>query len=198
MRNVLVTALAIVMFACDDKPEILIADGYFDEGKYREAIEIYSEFIQYNPHNMKALYNRGRSYEELGETDKALSDFTKVLDLDESHVQANISMAMNEYFRNKDFVSAKIYCDRALDKTGANKLVLTLRGKSKQKMGNLEEALKDYNAALSVDSEYAEAYFARGSLFFVQKRNSRACIDFVKAARLGLDEAKNAVKNYCE
>lgn len=198
MKNVwMAGALTLMLLSCNDKPEILTADDYFEQGKFAEAISIYNDFIKFNPQNMKAFYNRGRSFEELGDVEKAVKDFEKVVSLDENHIQANISLAVNEYFRTKDYSKTIVFLNNALDKDNSNTMALTLRGKAKQRLGDFDAAMKDYNAAISIDPDFANAYFARGSIYVMQNRRNQACVDFKTAARLGLETADDAVSKYC-
>lgn len=61
----------------------LVARGYSLHilGRYSAAIRAYGVALQIAPNNAKALYNRGCSYGEMGETAKAIADFKRVLEL---------------------------------------------------------------------------------------------------------------------
>lgn len=53
-----------------------------------------------------------------------------------------------------------------------------LRGQAFERSGNLDRALADFSILLSLDSEYAEAYFARGRIRFQLKQYESAMRDF--------------------
>ena len=191
-------AILAIMAACDSNKELIEADRLFDNGDFRGAAQAYDSYIKLHPDNTKAIYNRGRSYEELGDTENALADFKSVLEIDEGHVQANISMGMDQYFREKDYPLSIKFLNKALEGEKKSAKAFTLRGKAYQKLGDLPGALKDYNNAINEDKEYADAYYARGSLRVFQNRSKDACADFQLAQSLGLEEAKAALDKYCK
>ena len=47
----------------------------YSNKNYEEAINQYSESLNLEPNDIKSLYRRGRSYEELGIYDKAEKDY---------------------------------------------------------------------------------------------------------------------------
>ena len=83
-------------------------------------------------------------------------------------------------------------CDAALDDrtTTRNdrKKTLVNRGIIYNRRGELNEALADFNAAIEIDAEIAEAYVNRGNTWFYASDYGRAMADYEKA--LALDVAK--------
>lgn len=53
-----------------------------------------------------------------------------------------------------------------------------LRGQAFERLGKLDRALADYSILLSLDSEYAEAYFARGRIRYQLEQYESAIKDF--------------------
>ncbi len=47
--------------------------------RYNDAIKDYSAVITIEPSNSHAYHNRGTSYDKLGQSDKAIADFAKVV-----------------------------------------------------------------------------------------------------------------------
>lgn len=58
------------------------------KGVYYEAIKDCNGLLAIDKINVGAYYTRGCAYEKLGEIDKAIADFTVVLELDPNHVNA--------------------------------------------------------------------------------------------------------------
>jgi tetratricopeptide (TPR) repeat protein len=54
---------------------------YFEKKKYSEAIEYLERAAEMSPQNVEATYYLGLSYDKIGEKEKALTSFTKVLEL---------------------------------------------------------------------------------------------------------------------
>ncbi|WP_185154407.1 tetratricopeptide repeat protein [Fulvivirga sp. M361] len=174
-----------------------LGDQHFKEGKYQEAIAAYTEYLRMQPRDIKTIYNRGRAYEELGQYDKALTDFRKVIKEDPLNINGYLSIANDYYHRLKDYENTIFFSDKALEFDANNVLAYTLKGKAHQKLGQLDEALTSYNAAISINKEFADAYLSRGSLRVYKKQTSKACADFNLAKSLGADQADDLVKKYC-
>ena len=61
-------------------------DVLFESGQYAKAIEAYNEYLKSNQADVTVLYNRGRSYEELGKSALAIEDFEAVLKMDKRNI----------------------------------------------------------------------------------------------------------------
>ena len=73
----------IITYSCiTDKTKE--GDLYYKNNKYIEAITSYDESLKLDPNNVKSIYRRGRSYEELGIYNKALEDYLKVIEIDKT------------------------------------------------------------------------------------------------------------------
>lgn len=188
--------ITLGLLACKDERSDL-GDTYFQNGEYQKAIEAYTEYLRLEPTHLKSLYNRGRAYEELGEFEKALADFNKVLKEDPQNVNALLSITADYYYRQQDYENTIFYAEKVL-KYDENAMAHTLMGKGHQKLGELNEAMNAYNAAISVNKEYADAYISRGSLRIYLKQRSKACNDFKIAQSLGAKSADELTKKYCK
>lgn len=198
MRKLLFAALVFTaLVGCSETGEVSKADQQFQAGNYDEAIKLYTEHLVLNPSNVIALYNRGRAYEENKEFEKALADFEKVLEIDQGHVQANLSMAMDLYFRQNDYANSVKYLNNAVDRDKNNAKAYTLRGKAYQRLGDANKAEKDFNTAINVNASYADAYYAKANLKYVMGNKDEACGLFRQADALGLEQAKTALQKYC-
>ena len=60
------------------------------------------------------------------------------------------------------------------------------------------EAIDDYSKALSIDENLSQAYFNRGLTLIFMKEIERGCLDISKAGQLGIVDAYNVIKRYCE
>jgi len=67
----------------DSEDEYVAADNYFRKGEYLQAIPAYQNFIKANVHDrrtLKATYQIGEAYYQLGNYSEALSNFVAVVD----------------------------------------------------------------------------------------------------------------------
>ncbi|MEO1051841.1 MAG: tetratricopeptide repeat protein [Bacteroidota bacterium] len=194
----ILTLLSITLLISCGGEESSIGDQHLRKGEYQQAVDAYTEYLKLNPADLKTIYNRGRAYEELQQYEKALVDFNTVLKKDPLNASAYISVGKDFYYRKSDYENAHYNFDLAIKYDKNNPNALYLRGKANQKLGNLDDALDDYNSALSINDNLAEAYMARGSLKIFKKQKRSACQDFSSARRLGLEEAEDVIKKYCK
>lgn len=192
----LIVSVFIIAVACKDERSEL-GDKYFQQGEYQKAIDAYTEYLRLEPTHIKSLYNRGRAYEEIGKYSEALEDFNAVLKEDPTNENALLSVAADYYYRLQDYENTIFYAEKVLA-AGESAMAHTLIGKAHQKLGELNEAMAAYNAAISVDKEYADAYVSRGSLRVYLKQYNRACADFKIAQSLGVKSADKLLSRYCK
>ncbi|GAA0190378.1 hypothetical protein GCM10009122_51900 [Fulvivirga kasyanovii] len=199
MRNsfILIFLFLLGASACKDERSD-IGDQYFKQGQYKEAVAAYTEYLKLEPTHIKSLYNRGRAYEELGQHEKALADFHKIIKEDPLNVNAYLSVTSDFYYRQQDYENTVFYADKTLKLNENNPVAHTLKGKAYQKLGKLNEAMAAYNAAISVDKEYADAYLSRALLRIHLKQTSRACTDLTMAKSLGASNAAEIINKYCK
>ena len=198
MRNtfIVIFFLLLATGACKDERSDL-GDQHFKNGEYKKAIAAYTEYLTLEPTHIKSLYNRGRAYEELGEYEKALADFRKVLKEDPVNANAYLSVTSDYYHRQNDYENTIFYAEKTLKLNENNPAAHTLKGKAYQKLGKLNEAMAAYNAAISVNRDYADAYLSRALLRIHLKQTSRACADLKVAESLGATNASGVLKKYC-
>lgn len=196
-RNTLVLLmLSAVLFSCNSEVTDQ-ADALFREGKYEEAVQAYNEFLTTKPKDIKSLYNRGRAYEELGQTDQARQDFERVLELDEENINAN--MSMGKYWYNLgDYGRAIYYFDKVIEVDGRVSDAYLYKGRSLHKQGEFNEAMDFYDQAINFNGKNAEAFLYRGALKINLNQGRNACNDFTRAKALGAEDAAEALKKYCQ
>jgi len=89
-------------FADEDTDMLLKANGYFDEGKYDEAIREYTALLDKNPTYAVAFHSRGFAYSQKGDLDNAIADYTKALEINSNLSDVYIHRAM-VYFVKGDY-----------------------------------------------------------------------------------------------
>lgn len=60
------------------------------------------------------------------------------------------------------------------------------------------EAIDSYTKVLNIDENLAQAYYNRGLTLIYLKEIERGCLDISKSGQLGISEAYNVIKRYCE
>jgi len=188
--------LLMAFVSCSDGNS-LQGDQFYNNKQFEEAITAYSGVLVNDPKNVKALYNRGRSHEELGNLDQAEKDFKSALTIDSKNVQVLMSLS-NLYQKKKDNEMALQYANYATEVPGAPAMAYFLKGRAYHLLGNSSNAMIEYNAALKMDDEFSQAYYYRGMLKLATEKNREACADFKLAIALNNSEAKSASAEYCQ
>lgn len=187
--------LAIALTSCSNE-ERTKGDKLFAQRKFKEAITAYDEYLELHPHHVKSLYNRGRSYEELKQYDKAVADFNQVLEEDSKNTAALLSLAEHNYRIDK-YEQAKFHAETAVKYNDQLPQAHFWLARSFHKMGLFPDALKSYNNAINLDRQFGEAYLYRGAVKNGLGRTQSACADFKEANERGVKRAKEAIQKYC-
>lgn len=77
----LLTALRMRDFS--ERVYLYLGNLYYLEGRFQDAVSFYNQFIALEPAHSSAYFNRGLSFDQLGESDKACADLQKALQLGE-------------------------------------------------------------------------------------------------------------------
>lgn len=172
-------------------------DNLFTEEKYEEAVKEYDNVLKTNPKYLKGLYNRGRSYEELGDIKKAEKDFLAAYAIDGKNTQVMMSLS-NIYQKQKNHTSALLFADYAVQVPGAPAMAFFLKGRALHQIGNTGEAMKEYSTAIKMDKNFGQAYYYRGMLKIATDKKKSGCEDIRAAIKLGHEEAQVAMDKYCK
>lgn len=171
-------------------------DNLFSEEKYEEAVKEYDNVLKNNPKYLKGLYNRGRSYEELGEFKKAEKDFLAAYAIDSKNTQVMMSLS-KIYQKQKNHTSALLFADYAVQVPGAPAMAFFLKGRALHQIGNTGEAMKEYSTAIKMDKDFGQAHYYRGMLKIATDKKKSGCEDIRTAIKLGYEEAQAAMDKYC-
>ena len=146
-------------------------------GEYDKALESYSFALNFAPLAVPILLDRAAIYMETGRTDRAYTDYCRVLDEDKQNKEA-LLMRAYIYILRRDYPAARIDYNRLLElgpQSYSGRLGLAT-------LVDLEEAIR-LNASL------ADAYLLRGNIYLMQKKKALAKADFEKAISLGVPPA---------
>ncbi len=127
----------------------------------------------------------------------AEEDFSKAIKLNDAVVTSYLDKMekyskMNDYQKStSDMPDGFIYNhDLALPYYG--------RGMALENQSKNEEALADYEKAVSIDPKYTEAICQRGIMYIAKGQKDKGCMDLQKAKKQGNEKAKSLFdKNTC-
>ncbi|NWX19170.1 TTC6 protein, partial [Aegotheles bennettii] len=152
------------------------------EAGYKQAQKDFLRAIHLNPECIKARICLGYSLQALGQLRRAWSQFTVAIFIDlKYHAaydgRASVCLQMGETFAAFQDINAAL-------KLTTTAPLLTKRGVINQLMGYLPCAMKDYQQAISVDPNYALAYFKAANIYFHNRQFSQAYCYYSKVLEL--------------
>lgn len=89
------------------------------------------------------------------------------------------------------------YYDFSLSRNDNYLLALNNRGILKGKLGDFGGAVNDFNDAIRIKPDYAEAYYNRGVALYQTGKPADACEDWSRALKLNFRPAGDAINQYC-
>lgn len=161
-----------------------LATKQLEDKLYFSAIETFTNCLDKDPRNARALSGRARAYRESGETDKALADEKRAQGVDEpaagplpaSQVETadapkdadknsdDPGQLGNELLRKGDFKSALNHFNIALKKNLHQPELLSSRAACYLFLGNYNKAKVDLDLALKLNPKLASAYARQGQI----------------------------------
>ncbi len=183
----------VVLFGCGKGPSN--AEEYFEAGQYQKAVDAYTTQIEQSGNDLDLIYNRGRSYEEMGDLSSAEKDYNYILDNDPKNLNAMLSLSKMAYERG-DYSKSLLLSEEVKKNHETSAQAHFLVARAKHQLGYAKAALEAYNNAISLDKEFGEAYLYRGALRSAMK-HKRACEDFKTAKILKVEGASEALDKYC-
>lgn len=196
--------------------------AFAKQGQYQQAIDEFNEAIHLQPDNFKAYNSRGSAYNNLGKSQRAVADYNEAIRLKPDYADAyhnrgaayasigQYQLAIEDFseaihLKPKDAIfyndrgSTFLYLaehqhdeDSRLEPEFAQSYY-SRKTFSGVKIGYIQQAIADFNEAVRLKPNYADAYNNRGSIYLLQGKEEVGCRDLRKACELG---NCNALKSY--
>jgi len=132
--------------------------------------------------------NRGLTFGNLGQHERAIQDYDAALRLDPNHIQA-YSNRGNRYADLGQHERAIQDYDDALRLDPNFAQAYSNRGNHYGSLGQHEQAIEDFDAAIRLDPNDAKAYYNRGNSYERLGQHERAIHDYDAAIRLNPNDA---------
>lgn len=176
--------LVCLMVGCSNEEKIneLIQQGdtAYNEGKFTEAVDVYTQILELDDTKDEIYNNRGMAYMKQKQYIKAANDFTQAIELDNT---------VDVYYNNRGLAK---YYDAALDDAIADfTLAIEMNGSDANYYSNrgdaytgkveYEKAVQDYNKALELDPERVVTFNNRASAYFNMGLFEEAVADYTVA-----------------
>jgi tetratricopeptide (TPR) repeat protein len=138
---------------------------------------------QVNPEGMdaqstlKVHYEKGRAWHGQGDCDKAIAEYTKVLEIDPTYALAYYHRG-NAKYKKGEFSQAIADYTKALELRPQDATICFLRGTAWLKKGDFDQAVTDYTRALEMSPGYEDAFINRGNAFYLKGEFDQAIADY--------------------
>ena len=154
---------------------------------WRDAISLWNTLIQQEPARPDLYYLRGAGFKLKDETERALEDYTRAINLAPDYVAAYVNRGV--LFLEKDQIEPAIEdFKRALTlDQGALDAYVNL-GNAYHKKKEDDRALEAYDSALARDPKLYTAYINRGVIYNSNGQTDKAIADFTQALSLRPDQ----------
>lgn len=143
----------------NEKLQIILtkAELFHDSGDYKKTEQIYTQGIEASPNNSTLLYARALLYADTNQMAKAEQDLLKVIELKPESPAALNALGYSLADKTTRYTEARDYIRRAYAINSTDPAILDSMGWVEYKLGNLLEAKKYLEKAMSlvVDDEIA-------------------------------------------
>ena len=150
---------------------------------WRDELSLWSEAVRKAPDKARPYLNRGSANSERGDLDKAISDYSRALELDPGYEEAYDGLG-TAYYRKGDLDRAFSNYNKAISVNAYYAPAYLHRGLIRDLKGDFEPAISDYNKAIEINPSYEDAYNNRGTAHAGKGYTRMAISDFSEAIRL--------------
>lgn len=146
-----------------------IAERAFLDGRYDEAVDLFTRYTEKKPNNPFGHYMLGLSAWKDGRLDLAETEFNQSLTLDPTHLKSclNLSRVLLEDHRPSEALTV---LDKALAIDSTSSAAYRLRGNALGDLERSDDAVVAYQSAIRLDPEDA---WSMNNLAFIQIREGR-------------------------
>jgi len=163
------------------------ANVLFQEQKYDEAISLMQQFLEQNPEAYQAYASIGDCYREKGDTDQALENYQKVLELakeDEAmgkEITARALAGIGEcYLKMHDFEKAQSYFKQSIESYPENEILAYNVGEIYFSNQKIDEAIHYFTISTQIKPDWSPPYLKLGYVYLNKGDYSNAKVNFKK------------------
>lgn len=155
-----------------DNPNVVDTVIIFNTGLAAYNAENYDKAIRYYKEAAKYGYSGARTYNLLANAYRLNNDTTGALTILQEGFEKypednNILTTMIQIYLNQEKTDdAMKYLDMAIEKDPGNATFHFAKGTLFEKMGNKEKAIDAYNAAIDANTDYFDAHYNLGALYY--------------------------------
>jgi tetratricopeptide (TPR) repeat protein len=157
-------------------PYFMLGDAYFELGKFPEALAAFNKSLAIVPQDPYALNYRGTAYAQLGQVDKAIADYTKVIEIRKRASSKKWDEIVSRYAGK--FIAPSL------------SELFALRAELYVKNGDRDKALADCAEAIKLNPSDDRARFVRATVYRQFKQTGKALNDLDDLLKLNPKDEK--------
>lgn len=142
-----------------------LADCFFKQKKYNDAVDMYSKVLMENKKNVHSLYMRALCKSKLGDRHGGILDYMQAIkyeglvEYDYGTIYNNIAYT---YVELENYPMAEKYIKEALKRNHLTGYIWDTDGELAYKKGEYKRCLVSMNNAITIDNKSANSYYYRG------------------------------------
>lgn len=150
---------------------------------YANAILCYNQLQQEFGSFDFIYYSRSQCYNEIGDTEHAIADITKCIELGDGKDYYAIISRADYYREGGQYKEAIADFTKGIELDPTSAYAYYKRGWCYELSGDDDSAMKDYNAGIDVDKNYPYIFLMRGELYLKRGEKEKANTDFEEVIR---------------
>ncbi len=144
-------------------PWFILGDAYFETGKFEEAIAAFNKSLSMRPDDPYVLNYRGTTYAQLEKVDKAIADYSRVIEIRKKTTSKQWDAMVSHY------------AGRFLAPSMSE--LYAIRGELFLKQGDRDKAVADCSEAIELNPADDKARFVRATVYKHFKQTDKALTD---------------------
>ncbi|MGI8503996.1 MAG: tetratricopeptide repeat protein [Hassallia sp.] len=146
----------------------------YELGDYEQAIEDYTQAIRITPDDAVAYRNRADARFHIGDNQGAIEDYNQAIKINPNYVDSNARSQLGNYKKFIDIFTHSI--EISSDDVAYNR-------------SNADSELEDYEQAIKINPDDADAYYNRGNARFDLGDRAGAIEDYTQAIKINYNYA---------
>lgn len=163
------------------------ASQLFDQGKYTEAIDLCLEFLEKNPQAYQAHLNIGDCHREMGELDKAIAEYTLVLDKSEEDSLSGKKMTAKAlssigdiHLKKGELEKAQSYFRQSIEASPEDEILPYNVGEIYFSNQKIDEAIYYFELSTKIRPDWSDPYLKLGYVYLNRGDKEKALLNFRK------------------
>jgi tetratricopeptide (TPR) repeat protein len=150
---------------------------------WKDSISLENYFVENYPEDPRVYLNRGVAYEERGDHEKAIADYSKSLSIKPDYIEVYLRRGI-AYLNKGQYDQAIRDLNRTIALDPGFSKAYFHRGIVHDLCGEYDQAIADFTRALDIDPGLEAAFYNRGAIYLKTGNPTNAIADFDRAIAL--------------